>query len=312
MKQKIYIVGLVNLLLIFSGAIFKVNHWPAAAIMLTLGLSSLVLITIPLALISHYKAGNNQQSLLLHLVTWLTCFVVFTAMLFKIMHWPYAGLALTIALPFPYIVFLPVFIAVTSRNRNFNIYNTVFVLLLLALNSVFSLLLSLNVTKQRISDSYSLARNFNMVEMALEKIPGLADQSTVSIKIDQVIRTVDEYELLLLKEDGITIDQWKRDPEFLSIPDSRQAAVKVLFNAENPVGRKLENELRSLVADMEKEPGYKDLAAVAPVLFDVTDPENGESGWTYRNFVGPTLSWSLIYLDGLKADLLMIKAAGKQ
>jgi len=311
MKQKIYIVGLVNLLLIFMGAIFKVNHWPAAGIMLTIGLSSIALVSVPLALISIYKAENNRQNLLLYLVTWLTCFVVFTGMLFKIMHWPYAGLALTIALPFPYIVFLPVFIAVTSRNRNFNIYNTVFVLLLLALNSVFSVLLSLNVTKQRISDSYNLSRNFNNVEMILEKMPGAADQSPVSIRIDQVIKTVNEYEAILLKEDGISIDEWKKDPEFLARPDSRQTAVKVLFNAEDPVGNKLEKELRNLVADMEKEPGYKDFAAIAPTLFDVADPEGSESGWTFRNFVGPTLSWSLIYLDGLKADLLMIKTACK-
>jgi hypothetical protein len=309
MKQKIYIVVLVNLLLIFSGAIFKVNHWPAAGIMLTLGLSSLVIISIPLALISNYKGGNDQRSLLLHIVTWLTCFVVFTGMLFKIMHWPYAGLALTIALPFPYIVFLPVFIAVTSGNRNFNIYNTVFVLLLLALNSVFSVLLSLNVSKQRISDSYNLSRNYNNIEMILSSLPVSGNQSPMNDKIDLVIKTVNEYESMLLKDDGISPDQWKKDPESLARPDSRQAAVKVLFNAENPVGNKLEKELISLVDEISKVPEYKYIAAISPVLFDVTDSAPGGSGWTYRNFVGPTLSWSLIYLDGLKADLLRIKAA---
>ena len=38
MKQKIYIVGLVTTLLVFIGTIFKVNHFPGAGIMLTLGL----------------------------------------------------------------------------------------------------------------------------------------------------------------------------------------------------------------------------------------------------------------------------------
>jgi hypothetical protein len=309
MKQKLYIVGLVNLILIFSGTIFKINHWPAAGIMLTLGLSSLVVITIPLALISHFKAGDTRKSLLLHLVTWLTCFVVFTGMLFKIMHWPYAGLAMTIALPFPYIVFLPVFIAVTSRNRNFNIYNTVFVLLLLALSSVFSVLLSLNVSKQRISDSYNLSRNYNKVEMALSGVPVSGNQSPINMKIDQVIKTVEEYEIILLSDDGISLEQWKKNPELLVRPDSRQTAVKVLFNAENPVGNKLEKELRNLVEEMGNAPGYKDFAAIAPKLFDVADPEGNDSGWTHRNFVGPTLSWTLIYLDGLRAHLMMIKSA---
>ncbi len=132
--------------------------------MITAGTLILVLIFFPAALINNYKAEGNNQNRLLYIVTYITCFVVFIGMLFKIMHWPYAGIALLIALPFPYIVFLPVFLIVTSKNKNFNIYNTVFVLLLLALNSVFSGLLSLNVSKETIDDSYNISRNYNKVE----------------------------------------------------------------------------------------------------------------------------------------------------
>jgi hypothetical protein len=308
MKQKIYIIALVNVILIFSGAIFKVNHWPAAGIMLTIGLSALVLVSVPLALINHYKAGEKGQSPVLHYVTGLTCFVVFTGMLFKIMHWPFAGLFLTIAIPFPYIVFLPVYIFVTSRNRNFNIYNTVFVLLLLALNSVFAALLSLNVTRQRISDSYNLARNYNNIEAVLASVPVTEGQSAVNIKIGQVIKTIDEYQSLIFREEGITAEQWKKDPEALVKADSRQVAVKVLFNNENPVGNKLEIELRELVSIMEKSPGYAGLAKIAPQLFDIPGKDGSESGWTMRNFIFPPLAWSLIYLDGLKADLFILKS----
>jgi hypothetical protein len=308
MKQKIYIIALVNVILIFSGAIFKVNHWPAAGIMLTIGLSALVLVSVPLALINHYKAGEKGQSPVLHYVTGLTCFVVFTGMLFKIMHWPFAGLFLTIAIPFPYIVFLPVYIFVTSRNRNFNIYNTVFVLLLLALNSVFAALLSLNVTRQRISDSYNLARNYNNIEAVLASVPVTEGQSAVNIKIGQVIKTIDEYQSLIFREEGITAEQWKKDPEALVKADSRQVAVKVLFNNENPVGNKLEIELRELVSIMEKPPGYAGLAKIAPQLFDIPGKDGSESGWTMRNFIFPPLAWSLIYLDGLKADLFILKS----
>jgi hypothetical protein len=310
MKQKIYIIALVNTLLIFAGAIFKVNHWPAAGIMLTLGLSSLALVTVPLALVNHYRAEQNGQSWILHFLTGLTCFVVFTAMLFKIQHWPYAGLALTIAIPFPYIVFLPAFIVITSRNKNFNIYYTVSVLLLLALNSVFAVLLSLNVSKQRIIDSYNLSRNYNNVEVVLGVMPVSVINSPVTGKIDEVIKTVDTYQSLLLHEEGMTTGQWEKDPEALLKPDSRQVAVQILFNDENPVGNKLEKELVELVALMEKSPGYGNLSKVAPEILDITDGTGTESGWAMRNFIGGTLSWSLIYLDRLKADLLIMKSAG--
>lgn len=48
-----------------------------------------------------------------------------------------AGRLLMIAIPFPYVVFLQVFLTVTAKNKNFSINNTIFVLLLLAGVSVF-------------------------------------------------------------------------------------------------------------------------------------------------------------------------------
>ena len=84
---------------------------------------------------------------------------------------------------FPYIVFLPVFLAVTSKNKNFNIYNTVFVLLLLALNSVFAALLALNVSKQTVDDSYNISRNYSKAEAAMADLPITNNQSAVNRKL---------------------------------------------------------------------------------------------------------------------------------
>jgi len=117
MKQKLYIAGMVTVLIIFTGAIFKVNHFPGAGYLLILGIAALVLYFLPASLINIYKSEDNRKNILLYLVTYLTCFILFTSMLFKIQHWQYAGLMLSIALPFPYLVFLPVFIVVTSKDN---------------------------------------------------------------------------------------------------------------------------------------------------------------------------------------------------
>ena len=164
MKQKIYILGLLTVLVVFTGLVFKVNHFAGAGILLITGFVIFVLVFLPIALRNHYKAEGTRQSLLLHIVIWLTCFVVFTGMLFKILHWPFAGTMLTISLIFPYVVFLPAFLVTTSKNKNFNIYNTVFVLLLLTATSVLSALLSLNVSAARIRDSYNLSSHYTMLK----------------------------------------------------------------------------------------------------------------------------------------------------
>ena len=222
MKQKIYILGVITTIIISTGAILKVNHWPGAAILITAGTLILVLLFFPAALINNYKAEGNSQNRLLYIVTCITCFVVFTAMLYKIMHWPHAGIALFIALPFPYIVFLPVFLKVTSKNKNFNIYNTVFVLLLLALNSVFSALLALNVSKEIVVDSYNISRNYWNTEAALAQLPVAANKSAVNVKIDEIIKITNDYQDLILKHEGMTREQWEKNPGNLLRPESTE------------------------------------------------------------------------------------------
>ena len=312
MKQKIYILGLISAMIISTGVIFKVNHWPAAGIMITAGTLILVLLFFPTALISSYKAEGNKQNRLLYIVTYITCFVVFTGMLFKIMHWPNAGVALLIALPFPYIVFLPVFLIVTSKNKNFNIYKTVFVLLLLALNSVFSALLSLNVSKETIDDSYNLSWNYNKVEASAAQLPIIVNGSAVNMKIDEIIKISDNYQDLILKHEGMTRDQWKKDPGNLVKPENINTAASVLYdNGEMPPGMKLNKAITELIDLMKQTKGFEDAAKALPSILDLDEEKGMDDPLNFysRNILIP-LSWALIYLDGLEANLSMIKASG--
>ncbi len=308
MKQKIYIFGLVTALIIITGTTFKVNHFPGAGILLTIGLSTLVLIFLPAALINNYRMEGSRQNLSLYIVTWLTCFVVFAAMLFKMQHWPLAGILITLALPFPYIVFLPVFLAVTSKNKNFNIYNTVFVLLLLALNSVFSALLSLNVSKATIDDSYNISRNYTRLEEVMKQLPERHQLSSVNLKIDEVLKIVNQYKDLILNQEGLSGEQWNNNPGNLWRPESGRIAANALFNENEPFpGEKLQTGLKNLILEFEKSPGYESLARSAPLILDYNEAGYGGDPWARQVFINSPLSWALIYLDGLETNLYMMK-----
>jgi len=311
MKQKIYILGVITAMIISTGAILKLNHLAGAAILLTAGTLILVLLFLPAALINNYKAEGNSQNKLLYIVTWITCFVVFTAMLYKIMHWPHAGVGLFIALPFPYIVFLPVFLVVTSKNKNFNIYNTVFVLLLLALNSVFSALLALNVSKDTVNDSYNISRDYCKVEAAVVHLPVNVNKSAVNVKIDEIIKITNDYQDLILKHEGMTREQWEKNPGNLLRPESPNIAAAVLAdNGEMPAGIRLEKALKELVALMKQTKGYQETAKALPVIVGLGEENEEDPAWafSFRNII-INLSWALIYLDGLEANLCMIKAS---
>lgn len=310
MKQKIYILGVITAMVILMGTIFKINHWPAAGIMMTAGLVTLVLVFLPLALIDSYRGDENKLNKPLYIATGVTGFVIFTGMLFKIMHWPYAGPLLSVALIFPYIVFLPVFIIVTSRNKNFNIYNMVFVFLLLALNSVFSGLLALNVSRERIHDSYNLSRTFNKAEMFLNKLPAGDSKSQVSLQIDKVLKIVDEYQNLILKEDGTSKQQWETEPDNLFHPDNPNIPMAALAKSgESNPGDRLQNALKELVSLMGQSKGYEATAKALPAILGLAEEIGMEPDWTIRYVSGNNLSWVLIYLDGLETNLKMIKTS---
>lgn len=312
MKQNIYLTGIITTAIVLLGAIFKVNHWPGAGIMLTLGMLMLIFLFLPLALTNHYRAEGNRQNLLLYIVTWLTCLVVFGSMLFKIQHWPGAGKLLMIALPFPYVVFLPVFLAVTARNKNFSIHNTVYVLFLLSGISVFSVLLSLNVSKERIDESLNLSRNYNRVEVILDSIPVSAGGDAVAQKIDNLIGIVSGYQSRILAAKGITANEWNRDPlsytglEYIGVP----SAALVTGDAGPNPDLTLESGLQELISQLETTPGYDQLAKEAPVIFEYVEyPDAGSGQWTREMLLFSPAAWAMIYLDGLETNLKLLRAS---
>ncbi|HBC79302.1 MAG TPA: hypothetical protein DEO60_13815 [Bacteroidales bacterium] len=312
MKQKLYILGLVTAIIILAGTIFKINHLAGAGKLLTVGFVMLILLFLPLAFRNIYRAEGTTKNMLLYIVSWITCFIVFTAMLFKIMHWPFAGIMMTIAIPFPYIVFLPVFLIITGRNKNFSIYNTVFVLMLLMLNSVFAGLLSLNVTRNRVNDSFNLSGNYTAAELVLDKIPSKSPDNPVVREINMVLSTVEKYRKLIMDHENISAGQWGKSPETILKPDIKGVAAKALLDSGDiPEGAELLKGLKKLITLLEFTPGYSELAKEAPRIFDIVSPNGNEADWYSWKFKENNLSWVLIYLDGLETNLKMIKATVK-
>jgi hypothetical protein len=312
MKNKVnitYITGLVTTMVVFTGILFKVQHWPGAGYILILGILMLVFAFLPAALISNYKARGSRDYRILYIVTWITCFVVFTAMLFKVQHWPGAGYLLMLALPFPYIVFLPVFLIVTGRDKSPNIYNTVAVLFLLALISAFSALLSLSVSKERTLDSLTISSAYNRIEKVYAELPPAESGSQLIIKADQAIKLVDEYREIIFAHEGITEEQWVRSTEILMEPGNRKAQKARSFSGrEGQVHGELQAALSDMIVMAESDPGLKALAPRIKTIFNMVH-SRGE-GYIFADplFKSDVRPWVHAYLDGLEVNLKLIRA----
>ena len=310
MKQKIYIFGLITAMIIILGTVLKINHMPGAGILISLGMMTLVCAFLPVALINHYRTEGNRQNLLLYIITWLTSAVIFTGMLFKIQHWPGAGNMIMIALPFPFVVFLPVFLGVTSRIKNFNIYNTVFVLLLLAVVSVFSLLLALDVSRDRIYDSLDLGTHYIKVSKVLDQTPVTSKNATIIKDIDDIVLIIEDYQSKILKMDGTAKEEWLADTKALKYPVSQDVVVRAMYpNGTMQTDTRLEDGLRKFIKDLNDNQDYKELSKVARQILGFNDTPSVPGEWTSSIFRSFGQSWVLVYFEGLKANLKFIKAS---
>lgn len=115
MKTTMKITGNISLGIIMFGTVFKIMHWPGAGPLLALGFFILCTIFFPLAIRINYKDASNKKNLLLHIAILLGGIGFMVGVLFKIMHWPGAGMLILIGDISLLFVFLPMLLYVMIK-----------------------------------------------------------------------------------------------------------------------------------------------------------------------------------------------------
>jgi hypothetical protein len=91
MKNTMKIFGVIAPILMAVGGLFKIEHWPGAGVMVTLGFFLLTFVFLPSAIYVSYREVSNKTKLFLHLSGFLAGFFFAVSFLFKIQHWPWAS-----------------------------------------------------------------------------------------------------------------------------------------------------------------------------------------------------------------------------
>lgn len=97
MKKSINIAGIVFLIILFTGIIFKRMHFPGAGVLVTLGIFLFIVAYLPAFLYSLFKQMKSEGSpinMILHISGSAGIMVLTFGILAKIMHWPGAYLSL--------------------------------------------------------------------------------------------------------------------------------------------------------------------------------------------------------------------------
>jgi drug/metabolite transporter (DMT)-like permease len=107
MKNTMKISGVAGTVLFGFAALFKIQHWPGAGQMMTLGALLLAFVFLPSALSVLWKETHNRKRLFLVISAFFAGMLFILGTLFKIQHWPMAGSILTLAAISGILFFIP-------------------------------------------------------------------------------------------------------------------------------------------------------------------------------------------------------------
>ena len=124
MKKIIYFIALITTFLIFSGSLFKIMHWPGAAVMIILGSFSFAFLFIPLIILKKFKEESFSKDQIIYSLGIILGTVLGLGFIFKIMHWPMATVLMLSSIILFNFLYVPAYF-ISRYNREELRYSTI-------------------------------------------------------------------------------------------------------------------------------------------------------------------------------------------
>lgn len=236
MKKSVYLTGIACTILMLLGCMFKIMHWPGASIMLILSVFLFCFYFLPVALVYSYKSQEDSKYKVLHIITYIVFFICVMGVLFKIMHWPGAGIFLIVGLPLPFVLFLPAFLYYTKDDKNATTSNFLGIMFGLIFLAVFSVLLALTISKQVLNNAITKVYSNEQAKIFSESvIANLKDQNDIKKASDELCAYIDDLKCELLRATGNELCQGNKMANDFSLwqmnqVDNKAIPTFVLYN----------------------------------------------------------------------------------
>jgi len=117
-RLSLYISAFIAGILFIFGMLFKIQHWPGAAYLIIVAAISAVLLFIPSLLIGKFKDQEKKAKRPVYVLgaAGLICYIV--GFLFKLLHWPAAGLLIILGSFILFLIVLPWYTWITWKEEN--------------------------------------------------------------------------------------------------------------------------------------------------------------------------------------------------
>jgi hypothetical protein len=128
----LYITGMIAGMLSVLGALLKIQHMAGSGVMLILGLSTLALVFLPIyASVRKKEAESKNETFNSRLIIGgvIAGSLVILGAMFKVMHWPGAGIVLLVSWSLTAVILLPILVMNQLKQKENKINNFIIIVL---------------------------------------------------------------------------------------------------------------------------------------------------------------------------------------
>ena len=154
--------GIVAIIVLTLGVIFKFQHWPGASILFLIATFFFNFVYLPINLILGIRKSKSFLEKLYSIIKFLTLFAFITGFCFKMMHYPGAGLLIKISPPLLTILLIVYFILRKAGKSVLPFYTNDFIITVLA----YIIFIFIN----RVMVSPSVVNGYSVINEQYEKL----------------------------------------------------------------------------------------------------------------------------------------------
>jgi hypothetical protein len=228
------------------GVLFKLMHWPGAALLLFAGWTIILGIFLPILLFVKLKEAESKKEKNVYILGVISLIIFEISTMFKMFHWPGAALLMLVGGLLLIAVFLPLFASLKFRNNLMSIGQFIFLITTSLYAVVLTFLLAMNVsdiafdrfvrddvnTNKIITYFKTKAKTVAAGDSARKVDAGLAAQVEIIAKL---VRNTKIY--LIAQVEGVneaTAQTYLSNPNLIERKDNYDAINKLVFGEYKP------------------------------------------------------------------------------
>jgi hypothetical protein len=208
MKKFMYVLGVIAPSLLIIGTIFKIQHWPGAGIMLVLSLFMLGAIYLPVFVmvkIRDTRKKGKKVNMPMYIFGLIAGIIFIAGAMFKIQHWPGAGMMISLSGIVTVLVFIPILVIQAVRDKENQVQNFTILIFVLSFVAITFMMYALRVSKN-VLDAFAITaeshvettgimedRNAAILGQFDMSIPGLEEKAANVEAITEQADALDQY-----------------------------------------------------------------------------------------------------------------------